>query len=381
MNTTNQPQLRAFAAIDTEHLRANFDALSTVLPEGKKVLAVVKAGAYGHDAAAVAHALSSRAAYFGVATATEGKALRDSGISEPILIFGRTPLSQAQLLAQEQLTQCVFSYDYARLLSETLAPLGGQVKIHIKIDTGMGRLGFRYDDETLVSDIQKIAAMPALQIEGIFSHYAKSDVPADPFNATQRARFCSVTEQLEATGIRFPWKHMANSAASLLGLPDDGCNLVRAGICLYGDFPSADVRALWNAAHPTLPLLPVMRLCATVAQIRTLRAGEPLGYDCAFVAERDSVIAVVAAGYADGVPRAISKKADAICRGCRIVGNVCMDMTFVDITDCAECVREGDTVTLFGDGGILAADWATAAGTIPYEIYCNISARIPRVIR
>lgn len=381
MNTIgkNPNLLRAYAGIDLTRLVANFDALAATLPEGKKVLAVVKADAYGHNAAAVARALSGRAACFGVATAPEGVHLRESGITEPILIFGRTPLKEATLLADYQLTQCVFSFDYANELALALNQANRKAGIHLKIDTGMGRLGFCWDDENLVTQILAISRLSAFSIEGIFSHYAKSDVPHDPFTALQRERFEKTVAKLEAAGLSFAYRHMANSGASLLGI-DDTCNLVRAGICLYGDFPSDAVREIWEREHPNLPILPVMRLCASVAQIRTLKKGEPLGYDCAFHAERDTKIAVVAAGYADGILRSLSLKADAISKGCRIVGNVCMDMTFVDITDCEKDIGEGDIVTLFGKDGISAADWARAAGTIPYEIYCNISARIPRVM-
>ena len=381
MNRTqkNPNLLRAYAAVDLSRLKANFDALCTHLPQGKQVLAVVKAGAYGHDAAEVAHALKGRAAYFGVATAPEGVHLREEGITEPILVFGRTPLMEARLLHDYNLTQCVFSFDYANELGLALNQQNCKAKIHIKIDTGMGRLGFSHDEKDLVSQILAISRISAFEIEGIFSHFAKSDLPEDDFTALQAHRFEEALSRLEAAGLSFTYRHIANSAASLLG-HDDSCNLVRAGICLYGDFPSDQVQEFWNTAHPETPILPVMRLCASVAQIRTLKSGEPLGYDCAWRAERDTKIAVVAAGYADGVCRAISNRADAIMRGCRIVGNVCMDMTFVDITDCKKDISEGDIVTLFGEDGITASDWARAAGTIPYEIYCNISARIPRVM-
>lgn len=381
MNRTqkNPNLLRAYAAVNLTQLTENFDALAHSLPEGKKVLAVVKADAYGHDAAAVAHALKGRAAYFGVATAPEGVHLREEGITEPILIFGRTPLMEATLLADYNLTQCVFSFDYANELGLALNQQNRKAKIHIKIDTGMGRLGFSHADETLVEQILSISRICAFEIEGIFSHFAKSDVPNDTFTALQAERFRTAVAKLEAAGLCFAYKHMANSAASLLGL-DDTCNMVRAGICLYGDFPSDAVREIWNAKYPLFPIRPVMRLCASVAQIRTLKKGEPLGYDCSWTAPRDTKIAVVAAGYADGVPRAISSRASAIDESCFIVGNVCMDMTFVDITNSTRDISEGDIVPLFGEGGVSAADWANTAGTIPYEIYCGISARIPRVM-
>ena len=378
--TTKNPNLlRAYAGVDLTRLKANFDALVSALPKEKKVLAVVKAGAYGHDAACVARALSGRAAYFGVATAIEGVHLREEGIDEPILVFGRTPLMEAELLADYNLTQCVFSFDYANELGMALHQKNRKAKIHIKIDTGMGRLGFSHADENLVNQILSISRISAFEIEGIFSHYAKSDVPEDDFTALQKERFESALTKLENAGLSFAYRHISNSSASLLAL-SDSCNMVRAGICLYGDFPSEDVREIWEAKHPDSPILPVMHLCASVAQIRHLKKGEPLGYDCAFRAKRDTKIAVVAAGYADGVPRSISMKTDAIAPGCRIVGNVCMDMTFVDITDCEKDICEGDIVPLFGENGITAAAWAKAAGTIPYEIYCNISARIPRVM-
>ncbi len=374
----NPNLLRAYAAVDLSRLKENFDAIQSALSREKKVLAVVKAGAYGHDAAAVAHALSGRAAYFGVATAPEGVHLREEGITEPILVFGRTPLKEAALLSDYNLTQCVFSFDYANELGLALNQQNRKAKIHIKIDTGMGRLGFLHSDERLVEQILSISRICAFEIEGIFSHFAKSDAPGDPFTSLQAQRFEDAVNKLEAAGLSFSYKHIANSAATLLGIPDS-CNMVRAGICLYGDFPSEEVRDIWNKAHPNSPILPVMRLCASIAQIRTLKKGEPLGYDCSWIAPRDTKIAVVAAGYADGVPRAISSRARAIDENCSIVGNVCMDMTFVDITDSPRDISEGDIVPLFGEGGVSATDWANTAGTIPYEIYCGISARIPRV--
>lgn len=375
--------LRAYAAVDLARIQSNFDAIQSALSPAMNVLAVVKADAYGHDAAQVAKALAGRAAYFGVATVTEGISLRQKGIAEPILIFGRTPLKQAPFLAQYDLTQCVFSFDYANELGIELAALNLKVKIHLKLDTGMGRLGFSCTDPDTIERILTIARLTAFEVEGIFSHYAKSDVPFDAYNALQLQRFRETVAALERRGLSFAYTHIANSAASMFG-DNDGLNMVRVGICLYGDFPSTQIEDMWRAAHPDMPILPAMRFLASVAQVRRLRQGDCLGYECSYVAARDTTIAVVAAGYADGVPRALSGKADAICRGCRIVGSVCMDMIFVDITDLTrpDCgsVYEGEIVPLFGAQGISAASWAHAAGTIPYEIYCGISARIPRVL-
>lgn len=369
--------LRAFAAVDLDSLTHNYRCIKSANPE-KKVLAVVKADAYGHSAVQVARALSGQADFFGVATVGEGVKLRDAGIDEPILILGRTPVKEAYLLSNHDLSQCVFSFDYANELGMELAALNLRAKIHIKIDTGMSRLGFRYDTPGLTEQILTIARIRSLIPEGIFSHFAKSDVPGDPFTKLQTERFVQVLSDLRSAGLEFTYRHLANSAASLtLEIPE--CNLVRAGICLYGTYPSEAIRKLWEAGHPQEKLKPVMRFCASVAQIRLLKAGEPLGYDCAYTPKRDTKIAVVAAGYADGMPRRISGKVDAIARGCPIVGNICMDMSFIDVTDLAEEIFEGEIVTLFGTEDLPALSWADAAGTIPYEIYCGISARIPRV--
>jgi|GEM_PF-3165176 len=380
---------RVFTAIDKSAFLHNYKLLAEAMPPCSSACAVVKANSYGHGAAVLAkelerHTCRSENApqYFAVADVGEAIDLRNHGIKTPIIILGRTDPHSADILSRFFITQCVHSAEYARELSSKLSE-GLSVSCHIKLDTGMTRLGFDVSDdaarEKTVSEISAIHGIENLNFTGIFSHFAVADEPGSGFSAEQITRFDKTVALLAEKGIKFKYRHLANSAGTyMFNLPYE---LSRFGIMLYGYYPSEETKAIWEKSHD--PVRPVMSLCAKVSQIHTPSAGTTIGYGRTYVAKGGERIACIAAGYADGVPRLLSNSGRAIDNNCRFVGNVCMDMCFIDVTDSKSEIREGDTVTLFGtygsSGEISAEDWAKTANTISYEILCGISARVPRM--
>lgn len=364
---------RTWAQIDMDALAGNFRTIRESCTQ--KIYAVVKADAYGHGAVPVARALDALGADgFAVATAEEAIELRQNGIPKPILVLGFTPPELAEALWQFDVTQCVYSLEYARALNKNAK--NGKVKGHLKLDTGMGRIGFDCRSEEMpgITDAKAVLELENLEISGVFAHFAVADTPGEEaFTRQQYSRFQKAVALLESEGYRFAEKHCRNSAGALL-FSEENTDAVRAGIVLYGLTPSGNM---------TLPeeFRPVMSLYSRVSMVKTVAEGESISYGRTYVAPGKRRIATVAAGYGDGVPRLLSNRGSVLIRGKRakIVGRVCMDQFCVDVTD-IEGVEMGDVVTVFGPG-LPVEEVAAAAETINYEVVCGISKRVPRIYK
>lgn len=371
---------RTWADISLDNLHHNYEALREKLPRECRFLGVVKADAYGHGAVPVSRYLTELGAeYLAVSNIEEAVQLRRGGIRTPILILGYTPPFYAEDLAAMNLRQEVHSLDYARRLNERLSGTNRRVRVHIKLDTGMSRLGFfAYDHEKTLDELCEVAKMSALRIEGIFMHFPVADSvdPADEaFTRMQFGRFTQMLSALGGAGIEPEIRHCCNSGASIL-YPEYALDMIRPGIATYGVLPSDDVRG-------KIDLRPVMQLRSTVFQIRDFEPNIAVSYGRAYTTSRPERIAVVGIGYADGLPRSCSNNISFLLRGRRVpqVGRICMDMCMVDVSNVPEA-QVGDTVTVFGaDGGdrIELTDIARRLGTIPYELLCGINKRIPRI--
>ena len=372
---------RVWAEIDLDALAYNYDLIRASLKPGTRLCCVIKANAYGHGASAVARLYERLGADFlAVSNVEEALQLRRAEVGVPILILGYTPPSCVEQLAEHALTQCVYSYEYAELLSVCAQRASVTLDVHVKLDTGMGRIGLRYrgdgqDAGTLVQ-IERICAMPSLRATGIFMHFASADEgdAGEDFSQRQHALFDDAVKRLAARGVHFTLKHCANSAA-LCDYTDMHGDMVRAGIVLYGLQPSQELR------HG-LPLRPAMTLKSVVSHVKTISQGETVSYGRTFVAERDMKIATVPIGYADGYFRSSSKGGAALLvrgRLCPVVGRVCMDQLMIDVS-ALPLVCMGDEVTVFGQSPALTAQQlAELNGTIAYEIICAIGVRVPRV--
>lgn len=364
--------------MNLNHLEHNVWVLRDRVPEDCRFLGVVKADAYGHGAVPVARELEKLGAgYLAVSNFEEALQLRRAEISLPILILGYTPPEFAKEEAALGITQEVHSLDYGQALSRALSGSGLTLKIHLKIDTGMSRLGFfGYDRTETVPELAAAAALPGLYAEGIFMHFAVSDTPGeDAYTQLQHQRFLSVVKALREQGVYPEIVHCANSGATI-AYPEFAYDMVRPGIATYGLDPSGDLRGMAD-------LRPLMSLKTTVAAIRGFAAGVTVSYGRTYETPSERVLAVCPIGYADGLPRRLSGNVEFLLRGKRapVVGRICMDMCMIDVTDIPG-VQVGDTVTVVGqDGGeaITWDDWADQLGTISYELVCGISKRVPRV--
>jgi alanine racemase len=299
--------------------------------------------------------------------------LRNGGITLPILILGYTPPSQTGILLEYKITQTVYDSKMAEAFSKEALRLGGKLAVHIKIDTGMSRLGLRCHGgpgEDCLNRLEEIWRMEGLYAEGIFTHFASSDEPENPFTLRQFEAFCRTVEELEKRNITFSLRHCANSAA-IINFPMTHLDMVRPGIILYG-LPPDQRPAGW-------PLQAAMKVCSVVSAVHDGIVGDTVSYGQTFLVEKPMRLATVAIGYADGYPRRLSDRGIMLIGGRRvpIVGRICMDQCVVDISDAGE-VKPGDTVVVMGEG-ILAEDIARKCDTINYEIICGISKRVPRV--
>jgi alanine racemase len=377
-----------WAEINLAHLVHNLQAVRRIVPDRTRLMGIVKADAYGHGLAESAKRISASGAdALGVAICEEGIALREAGIAAPVLIMGFTPAPLLNEVVWRELTQTVFNPSGAQALSAAAKQLGKRVQVHIKIDTGMSRLGFLPEAESIHA-ICEIARDPLLDVQGIYTHCATSDALENEFVYEQQARFAWVLGELEKRGLHIPVKHMANSGAvaQTLFAPDSEgffMDIVRVGVLLYGLPPSREMEEICRP----LNLKPVMRLYSQVSMVKELAAGVGISYGHMFTTSRPTTIAVIPVGYADGYPRRLTKGGRVIIRGksAPIVGAICMDQCMVDVTDISG-IAAGDTVTMLGEAedadpavGISADDLADTVGTISYEIVCGIGKRVPRV--
>lgn len=360
--------------IDHGALRLNFHAVRAKVGPSVKILSMVKANGYGHGAAAVAKTLAAAGGdAFGVATLEEGLELRRSGIRLPIVVLAGAYLDQLDELLAYELTPVAYDLSSLQQLDSAAAARGAELGVHLKIDTGMGRLGFLAAEAH--AWIPWIKNLRSLRIEGIFSHFSQAESVDGTYTQRQLRAFNEVLDRLRAAAIPMPLVHLANSAATIT-LPQAHFDMVRPGIMLYGVYPSAAM-----AQH--IDLKPVLTWKTAVLQLKKVPAGTAISYGQTFVTLRESLIATLPLGYADGYPRALSNRGQALVRGQRapIVGRVCMDLTMLDVTDIRN-VRQGDEVILLGRQGgaeISADEVAGWADTISYEILTSIGARVPRI--
>lgn len=362
---------RVYAKIDLGAICNNIAAVKASVGKDVAVYAVIKANAYGHGALQVANALKNEVTGFCVATAEEALSLRQAAISNPILILGYIFPDSSVSLIKQNITLTVFDYETAENLSALAQKLGKTVKVHIKVDTGMGRIGFLPSEES-VSQIKRIAALPNLEIEGVFSHFATADEQDKSFAKKQMKQFSDFVAVLEAAGVDIPMRHMSNSAA-ITDLPEARFNMVRCGIATYGLYPSDEVD------RSAVKLTPAMSLHAFVTFVKTVPAGTPISYGSTFVTERETVIATVPIGYADGYPRSLSGCGYMMIGGKKaaVLGRVCMDQLMLDVTDIPG-VKRGDEVIVMGQG-VDTETVANLSGRLHYELICDIGVRVPRV--
>ncbi|GMV20800.1 MAG: alanine racemase [Acidimicrobiia bacterium] len=359
------------AHIDLAAIRHNFQQISRLV-RGRQVIAVVKANAYGHGAVAVAQALESAGAtMFAVADIEEGVTLREAGIVSPILVFGALSVSELSQLFSHQLTPTVSTPSAARAVAAAAAQLGVRIDCHLKIDTGMNRLGFRHDN--LRRTVPEVLAMSSIVVRGVYTHFATADRPESPMFDEQRVRFERACAALGAMGLRDVVRHAANSAAVIRD-ERTWYDLVRPGLLLYGLVPPP-------LAAADLDLRPALSLVSRIVAVKGIRAGEGAGYGLRSADDSPRTFAVVPAGYADGLDLRMSQGGVVLVRGQRrpIVGSVCMDMILIDVTDMD--AAPGDEVVLIGRQDtqeITAREIAGAIGTIPWEVVCRLGSRIQR---
>lgn len=366
---------RTWAEIDTKALTHNFNIIKSTA--NTRVCAVVKADAYGHGVGIVAPLLQKQGAdVFAVSNIEEAIELRDCGITKPIIILGYTPCDFASELAENGISQCVYSLEYATELSNTAKKSGLKIKIHLKLDTGMSRLGFncRTDDLCGIADAVATAKLENLEVDGVFTHFAVSDrneLEEDGFTDEQYNRFINAVKMLKSNGINPEYVHCCNSAAMCQD-KEKHLNMCRAGIVLYGLTPSATLNLPQD-------FKPVMSFKSVVSQVKQINAGDTVSYGRTFKADRTVTVATVTAGYADGYPRLLSNKGYVLIHGKRanILGRICMDQFCVDVTDIPN-VKRDDEVLLFG-GDLPVEQLAELTNTINYELICDVSSRVERI--
>jgi len=363
------------AEIDLTAIAANVGLACRLAGSKTGVMAVVKADAYGHGAVPVARAaIDAGATWIGVAIPEEAVPLRAAGITCRILVLGPIPPEHADLVATNDLDQCICDLPQAESLDRAARAQGRTLALHLKIDTGMGRVGVRPREVRRVAE--KICALGSVRLAGLMTHFAEAEAEEPRFAGEQLSRFAEVTRDLTAAGIVVPLRHAANSAG-LLFVPEARLDLVRPGIMLYGCHP----RGLQRGPEPLLR--PALRLRTAISQIKDVARGDSVSYGRTFVASRDVRVATLPVGYADGCGRLLSNRGQVLVRGHRvpIIGRVCMDMTMVDVSGLPN-IRVGDEAVLIGRQGeaeITADEVAEAQGTISYEILCRIGPRVPRV--
>jgi alanine racemase len=364
-----------WAEIDLDAVAENVRSVRSLIKPSTKLLAVVKANGYGHGSVEVGKAaLKNGASWLGVARISEALALRQAGIVAPILVLGYVPPEQADAVVNHGLSQTIYSVEMARDLSDAAVRLGSKAKVHIKVDTGMGRLGI-WASAVAVDEILQLARMPHIEVEGIFTHFANADGD-EAYTRQQLERFLELLETLRRAGLEVPLRHAANSPA-LIGLSESHLDMVRAGLIVYGLYPAENMRK--GLPH----LRPAMSLKARVAYVKKVPAGFKVSYGCTYTTSSPTTIATLPLGYADGYPRSLSGVGEVLIKGRRlpVIGRVCMDQIMVDAGSDPD-IFMGDEVVLLGSQGnaaITADEIAGKLNTINYEVVCMINWRVPRL--
>lgn len=373
---------RTWAQIDLDAIKHNFLQIRKNINSKSKLLCVIKADAYGHGAVALAKEYENLGAdWFAVSNLEEAFQLRNNGIKKPILILGYTPVNMAYELSRLNISQAVFSENYAKKLANYAEKNNVKVKIHLKIDTGMSRIGFVFknelDNSNTIDELIKVCSLKNLLVEGIFTHFSVADEAEESIEVTkeQFSSFKNICEILKNEGIKIKLRHCSNSGG-ILNYPESNLDMVRAGIILYGLFPSAYVKN-------KLDLKPAMSLKTVISQVKTVPKGTAVSYGGVFITNKKTKIATVPIGYADGYLRVLSGKASMLVNGKRapVVGRICMDQAMLDVTEIKN-VKENTVVTVFGkedNNEIKIEELSDFANTINYEILCLISKRIPRI--
>ena len=361
--------------IDLDNLAHNIREVRKHTREDSLVTAVVKANGYGHGSVEISRTfLDNGADRLAVALLSEAIELRKANIEEPILILGYTPAVQYEKVLEYNIIQTIYNYEDAKALSNKAVELNKKATVHIKIDSGMGRLGLLPTEQS-IEEVIRISELPNIYIEGIFTHFAKADEIDKSHVKGQYEKYSNFVNALEERGLSIPIKHVSNSA-SIIDLPDFNLNMVRGGIMIYGYYPSDEVD------KENIKLKPAMTLKAKISHLKTVPKGTGISYGQIFSTERESTIATIPIGYADGYTRLLTGKVEVFVNGKRakIVGKICMDQCMIDVTD-IENIKLGDEVILFGSEPDCPTvdEIAEKIGTINYEIVCMISRRVPRV--
>ena len=368
---------RCWIGVDLDAIDHNMDRIHENLTPGTMVTAVIKADGYGHGAAMIGRTLQKKDYIWGFAVATpdEAEELRGAGVKKPILMLGYVFPWHYEALIEQDIRICVFTEETAREVSEAALKTGKNARIHIAVDTGMSRIGFAVSDET-ADAIVRIAGLPGLELEGLFTHFARADEVDDEPALRQLRPFLAFRELLKEKGVTFTLTHAANSAASLK-LPASHLDMVRVGVALYGLSPSDAV------PKETLGLKQAMSIHSRIVYVKDLPAGVPISYGGTFVTDKPTRVATIPVGYADGYPRALSNKASVLIHGkrARILGRVCMDQFMVDVTDIPD-VKPGNEVVLMGrqgEGNIPAEEIGNMADRFNYELVSDVNKRVPRL--
>lgn len=367
---------RVVAEVNLENLLHNFKQIKSYISKGTKICSVIKADAYGHGSVPVAKTLNEAGVdAFAVAASQEAIALRKNGISCQVLVLGYTGVDDYFDMVKHDITQTVFRLDMAKSLSEVALQMQKKAHIHIKIDTGMGRIGFMPNDES-ARIIKEISELPMIQIDGFFTHFARADEKDKTASMKQLKLFREFMADLRASGIATNELHMSNSAG-LIDIHEADFNMVRVGIAMYGLYPSEEVQ------KDALELRPVLSLKSNIILVKDLPEGYAISYGGRYVTSKTTRVATIPVGYGDGYPRSLSCIGRVLIRGqeAPILGSVCMDQFMVDVSD-IEGVSEGDTAVLIGSSGnqhISVEEIAGHMGTINYEVVCQLGKRIPRV--
>ncbi len=367
---------RTWAEIDLDAIAHNMREIRKITNPDAQIMAVVKADAYGHGFLEVTKALLENGAdRLAVAVLQEAKQLRSRGVNVPILLLGASMDNDIEDIINFDVTPNVFSYEFAKAISYVAEKKEKVTKIHIKLDTGMSRIGYVVSDDNteIVNEIEKISKLPYIEIEGIFSHFSTSDEYDGSYTRLQFNRFMSVIGDLEKRGVNIPIKHICNSAGIMM-YPEMHLDMVRPGIILYGMYPSDEVD------KSRLDLIPAMTLKSKITFVKEVEPGRGVSYGKEYITDKVTKIATVPIGYADGYLRKIAGKGKMLVHGVKapIIGRICMDQCMIDVTE-VHNIERGDEAIIFGREGVTIDDLASWLDTINYEVSCVIGKRIPRI--
>lgn len=367
---------RICARVDLDAIEYNMEMMKKNIKEGVQMISVIKTDGYGHGALQIARMLESKEYLWGYAVATldEAVVLRKGGIKKPILVLGCIFPDQRKAMIENDIRMTVYTEEMAKEVSELAGSMGKQAYIHIKLDTGMSRLGFLIEDES-VDKIEAISKMPNLIMEGMYTHFAKADETDKTFTRSQMDGYLWMKKALDERGVKFKFYHCSNSAG-IIDVKEANMDLVRAGISTYGLYPSSEVK------KENVPLKPAMELISHVAHVKWVKEGTPVSYGGTFITKRPTKIATIPVGYGDGYPRSLSNKGYVLIHGQKapILGRVCMDQFMVDVTE-IEDVKYADKVTLVGCDGnekLPVEILSDLSGRFNYEFVCDLGKRIPR---